>query len=776
MPFFRAQSDGILLLSRFCLGSFIVFFMVYLSSLRKKENFRSFAPERIYLFLCSLVMLAGASLSLPLEDSTENFLAAFADTSCALAPWWLIILFYPGIHRRIRQATIPLSIILLYSAVLLQPGQGSRIAGAVCFSGTITGLILWIGQFVKAPGADGQVLYSQLGKAQVTAGGGYILDLFLSGRLQLSPVLTVAGLAWSAWTVNRNLSPDDPKKTGGALWGDAVAPVLIIGALGGYCFLDYLKTLQGQPLWTSNNHLKAALVMGGIGAVLYLPGRFLMETLGSHMANLTMTPLEKAVSRWEENPGALVLPDDLDRMLEPFNDLSFTFLYRSRNSAIYRRWMEKQPAILYYGDDSSTHHNDEGKVPEPLKTLLPELPGTTYCLSIKGSPLPRGYLIFNLSGNAPTDISRRRAFSRIVSISKLPRSERSVNNPVTGLLQNFESPQELSFALGEGLKTVIPVTCGVLIIQKPGEKPDKLPLAPGGKAGEKSTEGFEKIHSNEPFVFDRETGSITMAMSGETFRGSIIVNTGLDGFILEEGDREAMLRLSGRASSALDRVNLRRQVNAHLKALGNLQRQGNEAVTRQRLSMAGEIHDTIAQELFAARLQVNLITKLLRNAPPEAEDELKILRDLMEKAQKDARSMISTLRTDSEGESEKQRVESLIIRLEQKGVTVNTTGLELLEEAPRDLHLVVVEILNNIIKHASPKRCKVRLKTSETPTPALILFIADDGAGFDPENSQRGESFGLSSIKNRCTRLGATVKIRSKKGRGSAFLIHCPRK
>ena len=120
--------------------------------------------------------------------------------------------------------------------------------------------------------------------------------------------------------------------------------------------------------------------------------------------------------------------------------------------------------------------------------------------------------------------------------------------------------------------------------------------------------------------------------------------------------------------------------------------------------------------------------------------------------------------------------------LEQEGLTraiqlrLNTVerrvGLQLdvhLAELPPlppsievELYHIIVEALNNVVKHAAASRLTVNLAETDGQ---LHLRIADDGNGFDPAQTKGG--LGLRNIRERVARLHGQLAIASAPGSGT---------
>jgi signal transduction histidine kinase len=86
------------------------------------------------------------------------------------------------------------------------------------------------------------------------------------------------------------------------------------------------------------------------------------------------------------------------------------------------------------------------------------------------------------------------------------------------------------------------------------------------------------------------------------------------------------------------------------------------------------------------------------------------------------------------------------------------------------LYRLLQESLNNIIKHAKASRAWVELIVEEN---SITLTIQDNGQGFDQTEAQPG-GIGLSSMNERVTIAGGTLKINSSPQRGTILSAQFP--
>jgi signal transduction histidine kinase len=86
------------------------------------------------------------------------------------------------------------------------------------------------------------------------------------------------------------------------------------------------------------------------------------------------------------------------------------------------------------------------------------------------------------------------------------------------------------------------------------------------------------------------------------------------------------------------------------------------------------------------------------------------------------------------------------------------------------LYRIAREAVHNTIKHARAHSVRI---TMESVASGVLLEIADDGVGFDPDGEYPGH-LGLTSIRERARGIGAEVNIRSAPGQGTTVRVHVP--
>lgn len=250
--------------------------------------------------------------------------------------------------------------------------------------------------------------------------------------------------------------------------------------------------------------------------------------------------------------------------------------------------------------------------------------------------------------------------------------------------------------------------------------------------------------------------------------GNLYLSEKLDGSGFTDDDEEVLVRFADQAAVAIDNAYLYGQV----RELG---------AARERLRIAHEMHDGLAQVLAYVNTKAQVVREYLRQGKTEEAqkhlDEFAVAaRDLYG----DVRQQILELRTARPEES------GLVASIadyargwgQQNGVEVELSlppAIELVVDAQRQLLRILQEALANVRKHARATRVQVVL---EQASDALLrLRVQDDGAGFDvaARAAQPAGRFGLKTMSERAASIGAAVVVSSRPDEGTTVEVTLPR-
>jgi signal transduction histidine kinase len=216
-----------------------------------------------------------------------------------------------------------------------------------------------------------------------------------------------------------------------------------------------------------------------------------------------------------------------------------------------------------------------------------------------------------------------------------------------------------------------------------------------------------------------------------------------------------------------------------LSEITNLRRQiESTAVQKERRRLARDLHDSVTQSLHSLVLAADTATHRLKQRRLEKlEASLEQLSEAARQALKEMRLLLFELRLAPK--SEVDLIEMIQARLETVEKRAGVEGtLEHEPEAqwPRgwndELYPIMMESMNNSLKHARATRLQVRITTSQTPR-SIRFEVIDNGVGFSLDQLPPG-GMGIISIKERAERLGAQLNIDSSPGQGTTVRVTVP--
>ncbi len=87
------------------------------------------------------------------------------------------------------------------------------------------------------------------------------------------------------------------------------------------------------------------------------------------------------------------------------------------------------------------------------------------------------------------------------------------------------------------------------------------------------------------------------------------------------------------------------------------------------------------------------------------------------------------------------------------------------------LYRIAQEAIRNAVRHAHPHHIRLALAIRDKQ---LLLVVADDGRGFDPQTGRRKGGLGLISMEDRVRLAGGGLRVSSRPGKGTRIEAHIP--
>ena len=194
------------------------------------------------------------------------------------------------------------------------------------------------------------------------------------------------------------------------------------------------------------------------------------------------------------------------------------------------------------------------------------------------------------------------------------------------------------------------------------------------------------------------------------------------------------------------------------------------ARVEERNRLARDLHDTVKQQTYAARMQLTAARNLLDSDRTAAGGHIDTALQLNRETQQELKLIIDELRPAAlQGKGLAHALKEYADRWqEHTGIKVETVlggerSLPLAVE--QALYRVLQEALSNIARHAEADR--VRLSLSVT-SDKVTLIVSDNGRGFDVNNVSSA-SYGLTGMKTRLSEVGGTLNVESTPSAGTTI-------
>ncbi|MGF1647952.1 MAG: sensor histidine kinase [Kineosporiaceae bacterium] len=192
------------------------------------------------------------------------------------------------------------------------------------------------------------------------------------------------------------------------------------------------------------------------------------------------------------------------------------------------------------------------------------------------------------------------------------------------------------------------------------------------------------------------------------------------------------------------------------------------ATNDERLRLAREIHDGIAQELASIGY---VLDDLGGRVPAEAADDLRMLREHVRRVTGDLRLSIFDLRA---GVDEAMTLGAAVAEQAQRvaaagrvvaHTTIDEQGDRLSPGVEIELLRIAQEAMTNVRKHARASTVWIECTVD---APEALLRISDDGIGLQ---SVRPGAMGLQGMHERARRIGGQLDVRAREGGGTVVEV-----
>jgi len=232
--------------------------------------------------------------------------------------------------------------------------------------------------------------------------------------------------------------------------------------------------------------------------------------------------------------------------------------------------------------------------------------------------------------------------------------------------------------------------------------------------------------------------------------------------IFSEEDKRLLLALAHRAAIAIENARLYGQAE-------------QAATLEERQRLARELHDSVTQSLYSLALLAEAGRRMAGDRY-QVEQVLSRLGETAQQALREMRLMVYEMRPLALQEvglaaAIQQRLDAVEKRAGIQARMMAEGQRELSPDQEVQLYQIAQEALNNALAHASASQVEVQLNLSELE---ILMLVKDNGIGFEVATGARHSGMGLTNMRERAERMGASLTIDSILGKGTSVKVEVP--
>jgi signal transduction histidine kinase len=219
---------------------------------------------------------------------------------------------------------------------------------------------------------------------------------------------------------------------------------------------------------------------------------------------------------------------------------------------------------------------------------------------------------------------------------------------------------------------------------------------------------------------------------------------------------------------------------SRFQAALNIQQQENlrsaiQAADKERKRIAEDLHDTLGSLLSATKLKLSAIEET-GTLPGQEKENMKEVLVLLDEAMQEMKNIAYNIMPATLSKlGLVVALQNLFNRITDRSVidinytTYGFTG-RLNETTELSIYQVVLEAVNNIVKHARARNATIQLIRYAHH---INITIEDDGQGFEP-GCETTSGNGLNNMQSRVKNLNGTIDVDSQPGNGTTIVIEIP--
>ena len=235
----------------------------------------------------------------------------------------------------------------------------------------------------------------------------------------------------------------------------------------------------------------------------------------------------------------------------------------------------------------------------------------------------------------------------------------------------------------------------------------------------------------------------------------------------DQQDEDALVVLAAQAGIAVENARLYAEARALKDEVQRL------AVLEDRERIAKDLHDGVIQSLFAVGM--GLQGASMASGDPQGAERIDGAVEEIDRVIRDLRNYIFGLRPGALADRTLDAaLKELVVEFAERSGVVTVAEIDGavaagLSSIAGDVLQLAREALSNVGRHSQAATCRLSLARVDE---GAVLEIDDDGKGFDPSSTPRGD--GLTNLEQRTQAVGGRVVIDSSPDHGTTVKIELP--
>lgn len=225
------------------------------------------------------------------------------------------------------------------------------------------------------------------------------------------------------------------------------------------------------------------------------------------------------------------------------------------------------------------------------------------------------------------------------------------------------------------------------------------------------------------------------------------------------------------------RVNAAAEIERSHRQLRDLYQQMHEVREAERVRIARELHDELAQWLTALKMDVSWLAGRLPAEDDRVREKVERMKRLVDTTVTSVRRIAHDLRPamlDDLGLV--PAIEHLLHEFSQRtglvvGLDADASEIDFREPLTTSVYRMVQEALTNVARHAQATEVRVAIRVEGDE---LAISTSDNGVGISGSGLRSGKSLGILGIKERAGTLGGGADVYSPKEGGTVVEIRVP--